>query len=464
VQERVRKVEDAGVRPGGEYVLYQVRVNRRVESNHALTYAAGIANSLELPLLVCERLRCDEYANERSHTFVLEGVPEFAAAVRSLGAGYVFHLERKPGDADRAFRKLAGGAAALVTDDYPDTLLDRYGSALPASLGLDTYAVDSSCIVPMRLHPAQAYAAYSLRPKIHAKLPRFLQPAPAAKLKKRFPKTAFAAHTEVERAAIPALVAGCAIDHSVPPSTSFRGGRGHALERLERFLSKRLRRYAADKNEPSAHATSDLSPYLHWGHVAALEVALAAGEYAREHKLMAEEFLEELIVRRELAFNFCCHAPWPDRLESVPDWARATLDEHRKDARDPVYTPAQLDAAATCDELWNATQDELRLRGKIHGYYRMYWGKKILEWAETPELALATMLHLHDRYALDGRDPNTFANILWCFGLHDRPWPGRPIYGKIRTMTRQGMERKTDTASYLREIAYLKRTGKDLSP
>ena len=131
-------------------------------------------------------------------------------------------------------------------------------------------------------------------------------------------------------------------------------------------------------------------------------------------------------------------------MSELPDWARANLEKHRKDRREPVYTPEQFEAAATYDDLWNATQKELLARGKIHGYYRMYWGKKILEWSPTPEEALATMIRLHEQYALDGRDPNTYGNILWCFGLHDRPWPERPVYGKVRSMVRSGMERKTD--------------------
>jgi deoxyribodipyrimidine photo-lyase len=196
-------------------------------------------------------------------------------------------------------------------------------------------------------------------------------------------------------------------------------------------------------------------------------VALAVRQHAREHKLMAEEFLEELIVRRELAFNFWRHAEprhagCNATLEALPDWARKTIAAHRHDTRDILYTREQFERAATHDDLWNATQKELLLRGKIHGYYRMFWGKKIVEWSAGAREALATMLYLHDRYALDGDDPNTYANILWCFGLHDRPWPVRPIYGTIRSMGRSGMERKTDVDAYIKEIEHLQRTGKEL--
>jgi deoxyribodipyrimidine photo-lyase len=204
-----------------------------------------------------------------------------------------------------------------------------------------------------------------------------------------------------------------------------------------------------------------LSPYLHFGQISALEVALAAREYASEHKLIADEFLEELIVRRELAFNFARFTPDPESLDALPDWCGRTMKKHARDPRPEVYSYDQLARAETYDALWNATQKELLLRGKIHGYYRMYWGKKIIEWSRTYEEALRAMIKLHDIYALDGRDPNTYTNILWCFGLHDRPWAERPVFGQLRYMSLEGMRRKTDVDAYIKEIAALERTGKD---
>ncbi len=452
---RVRPLNDAPVRPGGRYVLYWCRWNRRVESNHALVYAAGVANRLKLPLVCFERLSSAyATANERFHTFVLEGVPGFGAALRKLGIPYVFHLPRVKTSTDAATRAMFGEAAVIVTDD-----------CLRATPRVDVQllAVDSSCIVPMNAIPARSYAAYSIRPRIHRLLPEFLQAAPAVEVRQRSREEFAEWHTAVTAANIPELLAECEIDHSVPASTTFRGGRKAAAETLERFLEERLRRYARDKNEPSLHATSDLSPYLHYGHISALEVALAVKAHAAEHKLIAEEFLEELIVRRELAFNFTRYTAEYASLGALPDWARKTIAEHRGDRREYVYSREQFEAAATHDELWNATQKELRLRGKIHGYYRMYWGKKVIEWSASAEEAYAAMLYLHDRYALDGDDPNTYGNILWCFGLHDRPWPERTIYGTIRCMVRSGMERKSDVKAYLREIEYLERTGKELS-
>jgi deoxyribodipyrimidine photo-lyase len=453
MDERVRALNDRPVRLGGTYVLYWCRWNRRVESNHALHYAAGVANRMGLPLVCYERLSCAyPTACDRFHTFVLEGVAEFEAGLRKLGVEYVFQLPRRKTRGDAAMREVLAGAAAIVTDDCL--------RATP-TVDVQLLAVDASCIVPMNRIPERSYAAYAIRPKIHRMLPEYLRPVPKVELRCRNAPDLGHLHTTVTRENVAELVASCDIDHSISPSTAFRGGRKAAMRLLRRFLDDRLRRYAKDKNEPSAHATSDLSPYLHYGHISSLEVALAVRDHAEEHKLIADEFLEELIVRRELAFNFRRYTEKYDSVEALPEWARKSIAAHRKDPR-TGYSREQFEAAATHDDLWNATQKELRLRGKIHGYYRMYWGKKIVEWAASADDALAIMLYLHDRYALDGDDPNTYTNILWCLGLHDRPWPDRPVFGTIRSMVRSGMERKTNVGAYIREIEYLATTGKEL--
>jgi len=453
MDERVRALNDMPARPGGRYVLYWCRWNRRVESNHALLYAAETANRLKLPLVCFERLSCAyPTACDRFHTFVLEGVAEFEAGLRKLGAGYVFQMPRRKTRSDAAMREMIAGAATIVTDDCL--------RATP-SVDVEFVAVDSSCIVPMSKIPERSYAAYAIRPRIHRMLPQYLRPVPKVTLRYPCTEDFGKLHTRVTAANIAELVESCEIDHAIGPSTAYRGGRKAAMRLLRRFLDDRLRRYAKDKNEPSAHATSELSPYLHYGHISSLEVALAVRDYAKEHKLIADEFLEELIVRRELAFNFRRYTEKFESLEALPEWARKTIAEHAEDER-TGYTRTEFETAATHDDLWNATQKELVLRGKIHGYYRMYWGKKIVEWAASASDALSIMLYLHDRYALDGDDPNTYTNILWCFGLHDRPWPERAVFGTIRSMVRSGMERKTNVAAYIREIEYLERTGKEL--
>ena len=450
---RVRKLNSVEARKSGRYVLYWAQMNRRVESNHAFSFAVDLANELDLPVLFYEGLTCSyPHSSDRFHTFLLEGVPGTARRLRALGIGYVFHLRRRRLDSNDALYRLATEAAALVTDDYPVFVAREHNSSVPSKLAIPYYAVDSSCIVPMSHFTKQEYAAYTIRPKINKVLDACLQSVAPLRVRRRFSGALPDLHTDVSAASIAELVGSCEIDHSIAPSTEIRGGRDEAECRLRHFLEHNLRRYAKFSREPSAQATSALSPYLHFGHISSLEVALAVRQHAAEHKLIADEFLEQLIVRRELAFNFARFSPSLDSLSALPGWARATLAKHDCDPRDPVYTREQFERAATHDALWNATQTELLTRGVIHGYYRMYWGKKIMEWSATHEDALATMIHLHDRYALDGRDPNTYTNILWCFGLHDRPWSERPIFGMTRYMTLDGMRRKTDVDAYIREV------------
>jgi deoxyribodipyrimidine photo-lyase len=451
--ERISKLNSAPERPDRQYVLYWAQMNRRVEANHALLYAAELANRHNLPLLYYEGLTCSyEYANDRLHTFILEGVPETARRLKKAGIGYIFYLRRTRTAPNHALYDLAKNAVAIVTDDYPTFIARDHNSRVPPKLDVAYYAVDSSCVVPVRQIPDRQYGAFTIRRKINRLLPQFLAPPDALRLKRHFEAPSSHFHTEVTEENIPTLVASCEIDHAIPPSIAFRGGQTQAKNRLQYFLKNNLSRYALAKNQPSEHATSHLSPYIHFGQISSLEIALAVQQYAEKHKLIAEQFLEELIVRRELAFNYAAHVDAPESLANLPDWCQANMRKHARDKRDPCYTPEQLERAQTYDELWNATQKEMLVRGKIHGYYRMYWGKKIIEWSPTYEDAAKTMIDIHGKYALDGRDPNTYANILWCFGLHDRPWPERPIFGTMRYMSLEGMKRKTNTAAYIEEI------------
>jgi len=466
-RERIRILHDGAPGLNARYVLYWAQMNRRVRFNHALLHAVELANRQDLPLLVYEGLTCTyPGANRRVHSFMLEAVPEFGAEVRRQGAGYFFYLRAHRSDPNDVLYRLAASAHTVVTDDYPVFIAGRNNRSVASHIRLPFIAVDSSCTVPMCVHEKQAWAAYTIRPKIDRELPRFLTlPAPFSLTHKwrddLLPAGVDALRTEVAANGVAHLVAGCEINQSIAPSTCFRGGAEEAGRRLELFLEGSLRRYAKESNQPSAHATSNLSSYLHFGHISSLEIALAAQSYAERHKLMAGEFLEQIIVRRELAFNFTRFAANPESLDGAPEWAKRTMAKHAADTRTFLYAPEQFERAETHDNLWNAAQKELLLRGVIHGYYRMYWAKKIIEWIPTYEEALRLMIDLHDVYALDGRDPNTYANILWCFGLHDRPWVERPVFGQLRYVSYEGMRRKTDTAAYIREIALLETTGED---
>lgn len=459
---RVRRLNSEAERSGAAYVLYWCQMNRRADANHALAHAAAEANRRNLPLLVYEGLTCTyREANDRIHTFMIEGVPEQQSRIEKTGAGYCFYLRKRKEDDNRVLYRLASEAALVITDDFPTFIAAEHNSRVPQRIGVAFEAVDASCVVPMNHFSKQEWAAYTIRPKIHLVLNECLQPVPEVTLRRRWGKPRPAFHTSVTGSKIGALVAECEINHSVKPSLTFQGGRIAAEKHLDRFLEHRLRRYSAEKNSPTAHATSELSPYLHFGQIGALEVALAVRNYAEEHKLIALEFLEELIVRRELAFNFARFCPNPDSLAALPDWVHRTMSAHAGDQRDFVYTPEQFEAAATHDDLWNACQKEMLLRGKIHGYYRMYWGKKMIEWSASYQDAHDAMLRIHDRYALDGRDPNTYANVLWCFGLHDRAWKERPVFGTMRYMNLAGMKRKTNVAGYIQEIEHMERMGSD---
>jgi deoxyribodipyrimidine photo-lyase len=439
VDQRVQSLNGAPFRAGAKYLLYWAQVNRRVQWNHGLAYAAELANRTGLPVLFYEGLTYDyPHASDRFDRFVLEGVPDTQRELERLGIGYVFYHRRKRSDPNDVLYRLAKGAAAVVTDDYPLWPARVFNPRVASKLDIPYYAVDSSCIIPMSCFEKREYAAYTIRPKIRRMLPEYLKPVPAIWVRRKFGGT----RTEF-------VTASHAPSH-------YPGGSVAAHKRLRGFLKHSLHRYANLSNQPSENATSGLSPYLHFGHISSLEVAIAVQNYARERKLLPDEFLEELIVRRELAFNFARFTPHPESLESLPDWARKTLLKHSRDKRDPIYSLGQFECAQTHDPLWNAAQRELLLTGKIHGYYRMYWGKKIIEWSASPEAALATAIYLNDRYALDGRDPNSYTNILWCFGLHDRPWVERPVFGQVRYMSYDGMRRKTDVDAYIRSIECLK--------
>jgi deoxyribodipyrimidine photo-lyase len=456
--ERIQKLNKAAERPeNAHYVLYWAQMNRRVNSNHALLFAAELANKHSLPVLFYEAITCTyEYANDRLHAFMLAAVPETARQLKRAGIGYLFYLRKTRQSPNDSLYRLARHAAAVVTDDYPTFIARKHNSQVPQKLDVAYYVVDSSCIVPMSAIPSRQYGAYTIRPKINKVLDRYLKPADELKVKHRFKDELPSFHTEVTPHNIPQLVLECEIDHGVKPSQVNPGGRLAAEKRLEHFLTENLRRYALARNEPAARATSGLSPYLHFGQLSSLEVALAVKSYANEHKLIATEFLEELIVRRELAFNYARFVDDPGDLANLPDWCQKNMREHSKDRRDPLYTPKQLENTESYDELWNATQKEMLLTGAIHGYYRMYWGKKIIEWTKSYEEAAKFMIDMHGKYALDGRDPATYTNILWCLGLHDRPWPSRPVFGTFRFMSLDGMKRKSNTRAYIEQINSLK--------
>lgn len=451
---RVRILRGGPENPKGELVLYVCQIFRRPTDNAALAYALEEANARKLPLLVYEAIRPDyAYASDRFHTFLLEGAREMAAALATRGIGHVFFLPRTKEEARGVLAKVAARAALVVSDDSPAFLVPAQNEALSRCLPCPFVVVDDAAGVPLSLFPKEEFAARTLRPKLNKVRDTWLvplhEPKPVVNPKARW-NLPFDP-LDLGRVDIARAVAACAIDHGVGPVEEFPGGAAAAEERLQGFLRRKLRAYPEDRNEPARDGTSHLSPYLHFGMVSPRRVALEARAWAADHRAeeIAEAWLEQLLVRRGLAFNFAARNPRHRTYDALPAWARASLAEHCADKRPALVDAAQLEEARSPDEVWNAAQLELRARGVIHNYVRMLWGKLVLTWMERPEDAHRFLVEQNDRYALDGRDPDGYANIGWCFGLHDRPWPTRPIYGKVRSMTTRSALSKLEFDGYL---------------
>lgn len=437
----------------GRYVLYWSQIFRRPRHNHALNYAVERANELGLPVVVYEGLRHDyPWASDRLHVFLLEGARENARELARRGIPHVFFLERNRSGRRKAVRHLARSAALLITDFFPCFIIPAQTEAAARATRVPVYAVDSCGVVPLAHFPKEEYAARTLRPKMRAALAEHLRPVvdPRPEHQKRGVELDFPWAEDLEGAEPLELASQCAVDHSVPPVTWARGGFRQAARALERFIEEKLPRYADDRNHPDRDGGSGLSPFLHFGHLSATDAALRVRDAAGVPKESREAFLEELIVRRELSYNFTCHNPRYDSLEALPDWVQRNLREHARDRREYIYDLETLEAARTHDEVWNAAQRQLLTEGRIHNYLRMVWGKKVIEWTGSHEQAFRILVHLNNKYALDGRDPNSWTGILWCFGKHDRAWQTTPVLGKIRPMSTSSARRKLRMESYLR--------------
>jgi len=452
--ERIRILNDRPERSGAAYVLYWIQMYHRAEQNWALTAALEAANRRGLPLVVYHGLGCTyPYANDRIHRFILEGVAELKDRFAQRGLLYHFYLRRRRTDPNDLVYRLARRAALVVTDDFPAFFIPEQTTRVAGRLDVAIWAVDGNGIVPLAAIPGEQYGAYTLRPKIRRLLPDHLQPVPEPQPRRDSLSLALdVPGTDCRATTLGSEISASDIDHGVAPSPVYHGGYREARERLDRFVAGPLFAYATARNRPGAETTSRLSPYLHFGHISTQEVTLAVRDAIRTPQEDRDAFLEELIVRRELAFNFCRFNPHHRTLAALPAWAQATLAAHADDPRPALYTSAEFESARTGDTLWNAIQAELLTTGLMFGYYRMYWGKKIIEWSRSPAEAQTIMIRLHEKYALDGRNANTYSNILWCFGKHDRPWAERPIFGKVRYMSRAGMEAKTDVPAYLDQI------------
>jgi deoxyribodipyrimidine photo-lyase len=427
-------------------VVYWMSRDQRARDNPALAFAQERAVELDRPVVVIfslvPRFRG---ATIRQYGFMLRSLAQVVGDLEEANIG--FHL-LTGGISEIAPFLRSIDAAALVEDFDPLNTKQEWKEEVRSSVTCPIWETDAHNIVPCWLaSKKQEYAARTFRPKIARALSQYMPHLPALIEQPR------GWRGSSSQPDINDILRSMDADRSVT-EVELAPGRSKAEEAARHFIRYRLEHYIEDRNDPSLNGQSGLSPYLHFGTISPHWLALEA-QFSEAPEEAKEAFLEELIVRRELSDNFCYYQPRHDRYEALPDWSRATLEKHRKDVRDKIYSLDELEAGETYDDLWNASQRQMVRQGKMHGYLRMYWGKKVLEWSPSPQEAVDRLIYLNDRYELDGRDPNGYTGILWCFGLHDRPWPERKIFGTVRFMARSGMDRKFDVDSYIRRYGGL---------
>lgn len=481
---RVTKVNDASLHADAAYVLYWMTATRRASYNFGLDRAIGYAAELDKPLIVLEALRCDyQWASDRFHAFLLAGMADNKAAFKSSPICYYPYVESETGAGSGLLAALAEDACVVITDDFPCFFHPRMTAAAAAKTSVLMEAIDSNGLLPMRAAGDRVFTrAFDFRRWLQKNLQQHLaakpnhQPLAGLKIPAASIPDAITSRWPIASSAMLAasaeLLAKLPIDHSVAAVEGVRGGSESGRKKLLAFLADGMDRYNEDRNHPDRDGASGLSPWLHFGHVSAHEifVELASSEKWSTAQIgsqtsgsregfwgmspSAEAFLDQFVTWRELGFNLTSRREDYDHFESLPGWAQTTLSEHETDLRSYLYSFEQLDEAKTHDEIWNAAQRQLRREGKMHNYLRMLWGKKVLEWSPSPQVALQVLIELNNRYALDGRDPNSYSGIFWVFGRYDRAWgPERSIFGKIRFMTSDSTRRKLRLKKYLDRFA-----------
>lgn len=480
---RVEQTNSSPVNQKGDFVLYWMTACRRASWNYSLDRAVEWAAELNKPLVILEALRTGyPWASDRLHAFILNGMAENAENLADGPAKYFPYVEKETDAGKGLLQALAQKACVVVTDNFPAFFLPRMTASAALRLPILMEKVDSNGLLPMRAADRVFPTAYAFRRFLQKHLPAHLVEHPkqapfnGVRLKPltALPKDILKRWPMASDDALdpdPDTLSAFPIDHGVD-ITETRGGSAEALYLLDQFIDSRLSDYVEMKNQPEADATSRLSPYLHFGHISAHQIFQKIVEKeswffdrlaptAKGNRsgwwgmsASAEGFLDQLITWRELGFNMCRQQADYDQYDSLPDWAKKTLKAHERDPRAHTYSLEEFEQAQTHDRLWNAAQMELVIEGRIHNYLRMLWGKKILEWSETPKDALDVMIELNNKYALDGRDPNSYSGIFWCLGRYDRAWgPERRIFGKIRYMTSKNTARKVDVRYYMEKYA-----------
>ena len=424
-------------------VVYWMQRTQRGIDNPALDVAIEAGNILRKPVVVFfAPVPWYPHANLRHYRFLNEGIPNIAAALEKKNVGFV--LRRYP---DHSLLKFCGEARAalVVGDENPMREPEEWRSTAAKKLRVPFWTVDADVIVPTKLLEKAQYAAHTIRPRLQAKLGTYLVPHQKIRANVAWKKPASLASLDPDVD----ITHGWPLERSVSPVSSWKGGTAEAFQRLREFVEHNLHGYSTRRSHPEIDHTSRLSPYLHFGHVSPVTVALAI-ETAEAPKADKEAFLNQIVVWRELAVNLVRYNPDYDNFECAEPWAHRTLSRHARDPRPVLYTEKQLENAETHDQLWNAAQMQMVNTGWMHNYMRMYWAKKILEWSRNPAEAFRIAVRLNDKYELDGRDPNGYAGIAWAIvGRFDRPWFERPIFGQIRYMSAASTGRKFDSKKYV---------------
>ena len=446
-KKRVRILSDCSDVPDGKNgVLYWMFREQRAQDNWALLYAQRLALKLKLPLVVVHCvLPTFLGATLRHYHFSLEGLKETALELSTKN----IQLHELIGEPDKIISNFVNkhNIGAIVVELFPLKIVKEWTNKLMESIPKDVPVtqVDAHNIVPVWVTSEKLeYAARTIRKKISSKLPEFLT---------YFPELAYHPYNFYLKANsfdYDKLIAECTVDRKIGPASWIKPGPRAGLEMLKVFIEEKLERYSKDRNDPTKDALSNLSPYFHFGQLAPQRAILEVQRQSHRFQEPVAVFTEEAVIRRELSDNFCFYNDNYDSIDGAYSWARETLAKHAKDKRDYVYTEEQLARCETHEDLWNAAQAELVKAGKIHGFMRMYWAKKILEWTESPEEALRIAIKLNDVYSYDGRDPNGYVGCMWSIcGIHDQGWRERPIFGKIRYMNYSGCKRKFDIQKYI---------------
>ncbi len=451
-EERIHKLNDKRPRDG-RYVLYWMQQSQRAQFNHALEFAIRTANDRGDRLLVAFGLM-DDYpeANRRHYRFLLEGLQDVASDLEARGIRFVL---QRGAPADVAI-ELAKDASVVVCDRGYLRHQREWRNRVADEVDCEVWQVESDVVVPIEVASNKAeHAARTIRPKLARQRDKFLVELKTNPLKKD------SLNLKVSRedlSDLDTLLGRMKLDTSIGEVTQFfHGGSSQAKSILRKFRDQKLTDYDENRNQPQTNYVSHVSKYLHFGQVSPIDVALTIADAKKHPAEDRDSFLEELLCRRELAMNFVYYTSQYDSFSCLPNWAKQTLEEHKDDPREHVYTQKELEAADTHDPYWNAAMREMRYTGYMHNYMRMYWGKKILEWTNTPQTAYRFTLEINNKYFLDGRDANSFTNVAWVFGQHDRGWKERPIFGKVRYMAASGLERKCDIDGYVEKVDELVR-------